>query len=73
MGIPKDSAAGRQQLERLMEERRAQAKPEECGRNRRGWGWGEEAVELLTQVEERRGASHYGAELQESATEKASG
>jgi hypothetical protein len=26
---------------------------------------------LLAQVEERRGASHYGEELQESATEKA--
>jgi REP element-mobilizing transposase RayT len=39
LGIPKDSAAGRQRLERLMEE--------------------------------RRGASHYGEELRESATEKA--
>ena len=39
MGIPKDSAAGRREFERVMEE--------------------------------RRGASHYGAELQESATEKA--
>jgi putative transposase len=73
MGIPKDSAAGRQQFERVMEERRAQDAPEEYGRIRRGWCWGEEAFrkELLAQVEERRGASHYGAELQESATEKA--
>ena len=54
-----------------MEERRAQDKPEEYGRIRRGWCWGEEAVELLAQVEERRGASHCGAEWQESATEKA--
>jgi hypothetical protein len=56
-----------------MEERRAQDDPEEYGRIRRGWCWGEEAFrkELLAQVEERRGASHYGAELQESATEKA--
>ena len=36
MGIPKDSAAGRQQFERVMEERRAQDQPEECGRIRRG-------------------------------------
>jgi len=73
MGIPKDSAAGRQQFERVMEERRAQDRPEEFGRIRRGWCWGEEAFRkaLLAQVEERRGASHYGAELQESAAEKA--
>ena len=73
MGIPKDSAAGRQQFERVMEERRAQDNPGDYGRIRRGWCWGEEAFrkELLAQVEERRGASHYGVELQESATEKA--
>jgi len=73
MGIPQDSAAGRQQFERVMEERRAQDDPEEYGRIRRGWCWGEEAFrkELLAQVEERRGASHYGAELQESAAQKA--
>lgn len=73
MGIPKDSAAGRKQFERVMEDRRHQDSPEDYGRIRRGWCWGEEAFrkELLAQVEERRGASHYGAELQESATEKA--
>jgi REP element-mobilizing transposase RayT len=61
------------EFERVMEERRAQDQPEEYGRIRRGWCWGEEAFrqELLARVEERRGASHYGAELQESATEKA--
>jgi len=73
MGIAQDSAAGRREFERLMEERRAQDDPEEYGRIRRGWCWGEEAFrkELLAQVEEKRGASHYGGELQESATEKA--
>jgi len=73
MGIPKDSAAGRQQFERVMEERRAQDSADDYGRIRRGWCWGDEAFrkELLAQVEEKRGASHYGAELQESATEKA--
>ena len=57
----------------MMEERRQQDSPEEYGRIRRGWCWGEEAFrkELLAQVVERRGAAHYGAELQESATEKA--
>jgi len=73
MGIAQDSAAGRREFERLMEERRAQDDPEEYGRIRRGWCWGEEAFrkELLAQVEEKRGASHCGGELQESATEKA--
>jgi REP element-mobilizing transposase RayT len=73
MGIPKDSAAGRRQFERVMEERRVQDDPAEYGRIRRGWCWGEDGFrkELLAQVEERRGASHYGAELRESATEKA--
>ena len=73
MGTPKDSAVGRQQFERVMEERRQQDSPEEYGRIRRGWCWGEEAFrkELLAQVDARRGAAHYGAELQESATEKA--
>ena len=65
MGIPKDSAAGRKRFERVMEERR-QDSPEDYGRIRRGWCWGDEAFrkELLAQVEERRGASHYGEELQ---------
>ena len=36
-------------------------------------GWGEEAFrkELLAHVEEKRGASHYGEELPESAVQKA--
>jgi len=73
MGIAKESAAGRKEFERVMEERRHQDSPEEYSRIRRGWYWGEEAFrkELLAQVEERHGASHYGKELQESATEKA--
>jgi hypothetical protein len=56
-----------------MEDRRHQDSPEEDGRIRRGWCWGEEAFrkELLAQVEARRGVTHYGAELQESAAERA--
>ena len=73
MGIPKDSAPGRRQFERDMEERRQQDAPAEYGRIRRGWCLGEEAFrqELLAQVGERRGAEHYGAELAESAEAKA--
>ena len=55
MGIPKDSAAGRRQFERLMEQRRHQDEPATYARIRRGWCLGEEAFrkELLAQVEER--------------------
>lgn len=72
-GIPKDSGAGRRQFERLMEERRWQDTPEDYRRIRRGWCWGEAAFrqELLAQVAERRGGSHYGEELRESAEQKA--
>jgi REP element-mobilizing transposase RayT len=73
MGIPKDSLGGRRQFERLMEERRQRDEPGAYRRIRRGWCLGEEGFrkELLAQVEERRGASHYGEELQEGAREKA--
>jgi hypothetical protein len=73
-GIPKDSAAGRRMFEERMEERRrAEEKPEAWAPLRRGWCLGDEAFrkELLAQVNERRGAHHYGAELRESEAEKA--
>lgn len=73
LGIPKDSAAGRRQFARVMSERRHQDDRETFGRIRRGWCWGEEEFrkELLAQVYARRGASHYGRELREGATEQA--
>lgn len=73
MGIPKDSVAGREQFEQVMERRRQEDDPEAYGQIRRGWCLGEDEFrkELLAQVEERRGASHYGIELQEGAVEKA--
>ncbi len=73
MGIPKDSAAGRKHWQRLMEERRQNEDPATYAPIRRGWCLGEEEFrkELLAQVEERRGAEHYGSELRENAIEKA--
>jgi hypothetical protein len=61
MGIPKESGAGRRRFERVLEERRAQESPEDYGRIRRGWCWGEEAFrkERLAQVEEKHG-ERYG-------------
>jgi putative transposase len=71
--IPKDSAAGRRQLEGLVTERRQSEDKGAYREIRRGWCFGEEAFrkELLAQVEERLGASHYGAERLESQQEKA--
>jgi putative transposase len=72
--IPKDSPAGRGVFEERMEQRRAQEEGSEVWKPvRRGWCLGEKAFrkELLAQVSERRGAHHYGAELQEGEEDKA--
>src|ERR1700722_3207243 len=72
-GIPKDSSAGRQEFARRMELRRWEDQPEQWKRVRRGWCLGDEAFrkDLLAQMAEQAGASHYGEELRESAQEKA--
>ena len=68
-GISKDSPAGRQRLERALEERRGAEEGEEFQPIRRGWCLGEEQFrkELLTQMNERVGAEHYGEERAETA------
>jgi hypothetical protein len=68
-GIPKDSPAGRQRLERALEERRGAEECEEFKPIRRGWCLGEEKFreELLTQMSERMGTEHYGEERAETA------
>jgi len=73
-GIGNDSTAGRRVFEQRMEERRRQEdNPEAWNPVRRGWCLGETEFrkELLAQVSKRRGAHHYGAELQEGEEEKA--
>ena len=55
-GIPKDSPAGRQRLERALEERLGAEEGEEKFRE-----------ELLTQMSERMGAEHYGEERAKTA------
>ena len=55
MGIPKDSHAGREWFERMMEERRSLDDPESFRQIRRGWCFGEES---------------FREELQQSITEK---
>lgn len=73
MGIPRDSAAGRRELERVMEARREAEAEASYQAIRRGWFFGEKALkkELLGQMSERMGAEHYGEERQESQVEKA--
>jgi putative transposase len=73
MRIPKDSAAGREQFERMMEERRQHDEPEEWKALRRGWCFGEEAfrMELLEQMSEKIGVHHGGGERIETAKAKA--
>ena len=72
-GIPEDSPAGRQRLERALEERRGAEEGEEFTPIRRGWCLGEETFreELLTQMSERMGAEHYGEERAETAEAQA--
>jgi putative transposase len=73
MGIPRDSAAGRREFGRWMELRRWEGKPEEWKRVRRGWCLGGQKFrkELLAEMAERVGESHYGEERQESGEAKA--
>ena len=68
-GIPEDSPAGRQRLERALEERRGLAEGEEFKPIRRGWCLGKETFreELLTQMSERMGAEYYGEARAETA------
>jgi REP element-mobilizing transposase RayT len=73
MGIPKDSAAGRKQFERMMEERRRLDDPETFKAVRRGWCFGEKAFreELKEQMGTRMGAEHYGEERRETNVQRA--
>ena len=73
-GIPRDSKEGRREFGRQME----LSRPAENGTGqykslRRGWCLGGKRFrkELLVQMAERVGESHYGAERQESGEEKA--
>jgi REP element-mobilizing transposase RayT len=66
-GIPKDSAAGREEFERQMERRRREDLGPEFKPVERGWCLGSEQfrAELLAAAGKQVGESHYGAERQE--------
>lgn len=71
LGIPKDSAAGRAQLENYLETRRAQEAGEELKQIRRGWCLGDEAFrrELLEAVHQQAGENHH-TQIRREATEE---
>ena len=71
--LPKDSATGRRRLEETLEQRRGAEDQQEYKAIRRGWFLGDEALkkELMAQMSEKGGKSHYGEELRESAEAKA--
>ncbi len=73
MGIAKDTLAGRQEFELRMEERRRQEEAVEYRLVRKGWFLGDEEFrrELLAQMGQRVGESHYGQERRETGEEKA--
>jgi len=73
MRIPKDSPAGRRELERLVEARRGAAEEGIYKPIRRGWFLGEKTFrkELLAQMKERMGKEHYGVERVETAEAQA--
>lgn len=73
-GIPKDSPAGRIEFERRLEKRRAEEiSNEDLAAVRGEWCLGNDQfkAELLAQVAEKMGASHYGGELHEAVEAKA--
>jgi REP element-mobilizing transposase RayT len=71
--IPKDSVAGRRELEQRVELRRGAEEGADLKAIRRGWCLGREEFrkELLAQMSEQAGPEHYGAELVEAAEAKA--
>ena len=73
MGIPRDSAAGRRELQQRVEARRLAEYSVAYKAIRRGWFFGEPTFkrELLQQMSGRLGPEHYGEERRESQTEQA--
>jgi putative transposase len=72
-GIPRDSAAGREEFRRQMEQRRWESAPGEWKKIRRGWYWGDQQFrkELLEQMQDRAGEYHSASERSETDEGKA--
>jgi hypothetical protein len=72
-GIARDRAAGRRQLESLLEARRGAENGADYQAVRRGWCLGDQIFrqELLGRMQDRVGAEHYGEERRETAEARA--
>jgi len=72
-GIPKDSPAGRRQLELRVEQSRMMEDQGQWKAVRRGWYLGGKKFrkELLAQMKDKRGDNHYGEEAREPDVEQA--
>lgn len=72
-GIAKDSAAGRRELARQMEQRRREETTSDYDSMRRGWCLGNEEFrqDLLAAAVEQVGENHYGADRRETGEQKA--
>ena len=72
-GIPKDSAAGRRAMAQGLERRRTEDTRDEFRRIERGWCLGDKefARELLEEVFQPPGTSHYGEVVQEAVEVRA--
>ena len=72
-GIPRDSDAGRRELERRLETRRAQEADADHAAVRNDWCLGDEQFrkDLLAQAATKVGPNHYGAAVRETAMAKA--
>jgi hypothetical protein len=72
-GIPKDSKAGRQQFSKMMESRRAEESAADYDQLHKDWVLGSEEFrqELLAAASEHIGPSHFGAQRQKTAVQKA--
>jgi hypothetical protein len=70
-GIPKDSPAGRRQLELRMEQTPMMEDQGQWKPVRRGWCLGDKKFrnELLAQMKDKRGDNHYGEEARETDDE----
>jgi len=74
-GVPKDSPAGRKELERRMEAARGSEDTNAYKSIRRGWCLGEKSFrsELLERMSERTGQNHGGDEVRETEEQRAEG
>ncbi len=73
LGLPKDSKAGREQLEQHLEKRRAHEEGDEFKAIRRGWCLGDETFrkELLEHARTRATENHHAQPRRETVEDKA--